>query len=712
MRRIQVTKVFRRTVDAKTTVVVNRGGARSTKSYSLAQLIIYRLTNEHNKSMLICRKTMPSLKITAYKTLVDLLKLYGYYKYCEHNRTTNTLVYTPTNSYILFSSIDDPEKIKSTEFNYIWMEEATDFTLNDYTILKLRLSAQNDLQNHMYLTFNPVSAFHWIKTEIVDKTDDVTEIVSTYRDNPFLSKQYVDLLLDMKEKDPNIWKIYGLGEWGVLDNIIYSNWSEVDKLPPPQRTIYGCDFGFVNPTAIVECRLTDDGIYLNEVLYKTGLTNLELIEYIKLNLPKGSIIYADSAEPARLAEMKRSGLNVLPADKGKNSVKDGIDFIKNKKLYIRSHSVNLLKEIRSYCYKTDRNNNSLEEPVKFNDHCFVAGTKVDTIDGEVNIENLQVGELVLTTGGYKKVLKKWDNGLQEVNDYLIGNNKITCTPGHEFITNLGKVPIGELNTQHTLFMKEGTRCQNKLNLMELPIEGIQIQKEGAIKFITGAPVTITNLDSGIYTGTNTYTIMEKFQKVTTCIIKMVIRLTMKLRISLRLKAVNTFHNIVKNTIRKIKTKLIDTWKGSDHLLRNGTAVRKGESGTPNMVRNPGVVGERLERSVKIVEMNSKPKHTPNNTVQTNASRQIEGSQELITKQEYASNVAKNSPSTDTQKLSAVQTGVPRSIGGTRKEMVYNITVEGKHEYFANNVLVGNCLDALRYAIYTHLGKAKKVGITI
>lgn len=365
MRKVSVTNIFDRNYNATKTIVVNRGGARSSKSHSIAQLIVQKLTAEYNKKILVTRKTMPSLKMTAYKLIIDLLKDYGYYQYCEHNRTDHILVYSPTNTFILFCGLDDPEKIKSTGWHYIWVEEATDFRYDDYMILKLRLSEPNDLMNHMYLSFNPIGSMHWVKKKVIDVETDLEEIVSTYLDNPFLPQQYIDLLLATKEQDKNYWKIYGEGQWGSLDHIIYNNWKEVDKYPTPERTIYGCDFGYTSPTAIVEIGIREEGMYLKELLYRSGLTNSDLIEWCKKELPEGALVYCDSAEPARIQEMKRAGLSARKSDK---SVKDGIDFVRRQKLHILSDSTNIIKEIQSYTYKTDSNTNVLEEPVKFNDH--------------------------------------------------------------------------------------------------------------------------------------------------------------------------------------------------------------------------------------------------------------------------------------------------------------------------------------------------------
>jgi phage terminase large subunit len=366
MRNVEVTNIFRKNYDAATSIIINRGGARSSKSYSIAQYLIYRLTNEQDCKQLISRKTMPALKITAYKLFIDMLKDYDYYRFCDHNKTDNILTYKPTNGFVLFSSIDNPEKIKSTEWNYIWMEEGNEFTYNDYMVLKLRLSAATESINQLIISLNPVDAFTWIKTEVVDKEEDCTEIISNYRDNPFLSQQYVDLLLSTK--DPYYRKVYIDGEWGVLENLIFTNWSEIDELPPAEKTVYGCDFGYTDPTAIVECRFTDTGVYVQELLYRSNMTNNDLIEWIKHNLNTNTVMYCDSSEPQRITELRRADINVRPAKKGPDSVRKSIDTIRAQQLYVSSSSVNLIKELRSYKWQEDKNNNPKSVPADGFDH--------------------------------------------------------------------------------------------------------------------------------------------------------------------------------------------------------------------------------------------------------------------------------------------------------------------------------------------------------
>lgn len=367
---IKVSKVFQKTFNAKTTTVINVGGARSGKSYAMAQLLIYKAVNEICQ-IAVTRKTMPALKMTALRLILTLLKEYNLFAPACFNKTEN--IYQMGPSRFQFFSLDDPEKIKSAEFNYIWMEEATEFTYQDYAVLLTRLSAPrtSDGKNQIFLTLNPTDINCWIYKKLFTQ-QDITVIKSTYKDNNFLQESYIKTLLSLKDYDLNAYKVFALGEWGASEKIIYKNWSLVDELPPnPTEIFYGLDFGFNNPTALVQVAVYDGKFYVKELLYQSGLTNTALIEKLKtlLSGQETKTIYADAAEPNRIAEIAASGLNIKPAQK---NVLNGIMSVKSDTFFVTKSSTNLIKELQTYSWKSDANGNILEEPVKFNDHLLDA----------------------------------------------------------------------------------------------------------------------------------------------------------------------------------------------------------------------------------------------------------------------------------------------------------------------------------------------------
>ena len=348
--------------------VVVYGGAGSGKSYTVAQfLIIEKLLNNRNKRLLVTRKYNPSLRVTTWRLIHEILEDLEI-PYSE-NKTEQALQ-LPRRNEIYFRGLDDAEKIKSSEFNYIWMEEATEFDYEDYLQLKLRLRRATNSVNQMFLTFNPVSG--WTQKQFFEQeNDDIAILHTTYLDNPFLDKEYTEMLELLKEQDEAYYQIYTLGRYAILKNKIYNNYQVVSRMPEMyDEIIYGVDFGFNNPSVILEIGLKDDNIYITKELYETHLTNEELIERLKSFVySKNAEIYADSAEPARIEEIARAGFNIYPA---KKDVKDGIDFLKRKMIYLNKDCVNTIKEIQMYKWKENKNGEILDEPVKFNDHAMDA----------------------------------------------------------------------------------------------------------------------------------------------------------------------------------------------------------------------------------------------------------------------------------------------------------------------------------------------------
>lgn len=375
VKNIAVTRVFHEAMAARTTTVCLRGGARSTKSYSVCnQLVTDRFFSCPGIQILVMRKTFPALRQSVYKQLVAYMKKIGLWQYVSENR--QTMDWTYGNSLIHFSSLDDPEKIKSTEWNIIIMEEATEFTYQDYTVCKTRLSSPTfkNVLNQIFLLFNPEDENCWIKTELIDKDDDCTELVSSYKDNPFLSEAYVKILENLQRTDDNHWRIYGLGEWGKLDALIFSNWRKIteQQIPLAGDIVYGLDFGFNNPSALLKIKIDSTEAYCQQKIYESGLTNTQLIAKMKEVIPYKERelypIYADNAEPDRIEEISAAGFWCVPCYKGK--VKESIDHVKRYRLHITEDSDETLKEIRSYSWRKDKNERTLEEPVAFNDHAM------------------------------------------------------------------------------------------------------------------------------------------------------------------------------------------------------------------------------------------------------------------------------------------------------------------------------------------------------
>ena len=349
--------------------MINKGGAGSSKSHSLCQMFIYRLTTRENYKLLITRKTLPALKISAYKLFIDLLKDYDYHQFCNHNKSERTLK-IGTN-FVHFTGIDDPEKIKSTEWNDIWMEEANEFTYDDYLTLQIRNRAAHHF-NQLFLSLNPVDENVWINSKVI-KQEDCDVIHSTYKDNPFLPDEAKKQIENLKNIDENYYKIYALGEWGgLIKGKIFEYQTFTDE-QECKWIAYGLDWGYSNdPTALVRVGYTSECLYLTEHIYETGLTNNDISTRLGLYLSKSDEIIADSAEPKSIEELFRDRWNIKPARKGKDSIQHGIDLMKRYKIKVHRNSVNLQKEFNQYKWAQNKNGDLLGKPIDLFNHCIDA----------------------------------------------------------------------------------------------------------------------------------------------------------------------------------------------------------------------------------------------------------------------------------------------------------------------------------------------------
>lgn len=278
-------------------------------------------------------------------------------------------------SNIMCIGMDDPEKLKSiTGVTSAFVEEATEISAEDAQQISLRIRGATDSYKQIIYCFNPISKLNWIYKRFFIKDDDLTVTThhSNYKSNKFLDDEYTIMLEDLVNQNKTAFDIYTRGIWGVLDSIIFDSYKTVKVLPTEGETVIGIDFGYNAPSGIVKIIYHDNQFYIDELLYQAKLTNTDLIEKMKqLNIKQYPIV-GDSAEPNRIEDIRRAGFNIRGADKRKNSVKDGIDYMKAQKLFITEASDNLLKELSGYTYKKDKDGNVLEEPVKWADHLIDA----------------------------------------------------------------------------------------------------------------------------------------------------------------------------------------------------------------------------------------------------------------------------------------------------------------------------------------------------
>ena len=347
------------------------GGAGSGKSVFVAQRMLVRAMKERGHKTLVVRKVAKTNRHSTFALITGIMRQWNIEQLFKVNKSDMEITCLNGNQ-IIFTGLDDVEKLKSiANITDIWVEEASEISHDDFKQLDLRLRGKTPYPLQITLTFNPISALLWHKAYFFDNPKDNTVILkTTYLDNKFLDDEYKQVINNLQHEDKTYYNIYGLGEWGVLGNLIYSNWEVVSDVPASfDEIIWGLDFGFNNPSALLKIGIKDGNLYLLDEMYKTGLTNQDLIKELRHRVPTNEAVYADSAEPARIEEIKRAGFRVYPAQK---DVADGLDFVKRQRLFIHKTCANVIKEIQGYKYKEDKDGNVLDEPVKFADHLMDA----------------------------------------------------------------------------------------------------------------------------------------------------------------------------------------------------------------------------------------------------------------------------------------------------------------------------------------------------
>ena len=370
-------KVFYEYYCNRSRYLVLYGGAGSGKSVFSAQKHVFRMLAEKNHKFLIVRKVARTMRNSVFAEILEVIEQWGLGKLFNVKKSDMEINCINGNK-MVFMGLDDVEKLKSiVGITGIWIEEASETSFEDFQQLDLRLRGHTNNYKQIVLTFNPVSALSWLKRHFFDTVQENTSILkTTYKDNKWLDEEYREVLRNLKDQDHVYYQVYALGEWGVLGNLVYNNWV-VDRSVPTEDSEYntilqGLDFGFNDPSAFIKVGVKDQDLYVYRELYEPGLTNTQLIERVADVAYLPSNIIADSSEPARIKEFRRAKLKVNAANKGKGSVKSGIDWVRRRKIFVHPSCDNFIKEIQGYKYREDKDGNVYEEPVDFNNHLMDA----------------------------------------------------------------------------------------------------------------------------------------------------------------------------------------------------------------------------------------------------------------------------------------------------------------------------------------------------
>jgi phage terminase, large subunit, PBSX family len=374
------------------------GGASSGKSHGVVQKVVLKslLNWRHPRKVLWLRKVDRTLKDSIFADVLDCLSRWQLLALCKVNNSDRTIT-LPNKAVFLFKGMDDPEKIKSIKgLSDVVMEEASEFTLDDFTQLTLRLREPKHKNRQLFVMFNPVSKVNWTYKQWFDPQAEIdTKRVavhhSTYKDNRFLDEENIRTIENLKKTNPAYYKIYTLGEFATLDKLVFPVFEKqrlhaTDLVDIP--SYFGLDFGFVNdPSAFIHVKVDQKNkrLYVLEEYTKKGLLNNEIARVIKQMGYSKEVITADAAEQKSIAELKRDGIErVRPAKKGPDSVIQGISFLQQYELVVDDRCVKLIEELENYTYQKDKATNEyINKPVDSYNHCIDAiRYAVEEINGQ------------------------------------------------------------------------------------------------------------------------------------------------------------------------------------------------------------------------------------------------------------------------------------------------------------------------------------------
>ena len=345
-----------------------QGGTSAGKTYAILPILIHIAASNPLTEISVVAESIPHLKRGAMKDFKKILA--ETQRWHESLWNASDFKYTfPNGSQIEFFSADNDAKLRGARRDWLYMNECNNMTFHSYTELASRT------KQGVYLDWNPTNTF-WFHNELLNDKD-VDFLTINYTDNEACPESALNFILKAKEKAEqgnafwqNWYKVYGLGEIGNLEGVIFNNWQQIDKIPVDAKLIgIGCDFGYTNdPTALIEVYTYNGRRYVNELMYRSGMLNSDIAKV----LPKGTIVYADSSEPKSIDEIKRYGIMIKGVTKGKDSIKYGIDVMQQQEYFVTSQSENLIKELRSYSWDKDKEGKKLNKPIEYFNHAIDA----------------------------------------------------------------------------------------------------------------------------------------------------------------------------------------------------------------------------------------------------------------------------------------------------------------------------------------------------
>ena len=351
----------------KKRIKIVQGGTSAGKTYGILPILIDRAAKTPNTEISVVSESIPHLRRGALRDFVKIMKSIN--RFVDDRFNKSLLKYEFANgSFIEFFSADDSSKLRGGRRSILYINECNSVSFESYNELSIRT------KNEVFLDYNPTAEF-WVQTELEDQ-EDAEKIILTYKDNEALDNGIISQIEKniKKAETSNYWKnwvrVYVDGEMGQLEGVVFSNWKQIDTTPEDARLIgIGIDFGYTNdPTSIIKVYKHNETRILNELTYQTGLLNSDIAKILPSNVP----CYADSAEPKSIADIQRYGITIKGVTKGRDSINYGIDVMQRENYLVTSNSTNLIKELRSYCWDTDKTGKRLNKPIDNFNHAIDA----------------------------------------------------------------------------------------------------------------------------------------------------------------------------------------------------------------------------------------------------------------------------------------------------------------------------------------------------
>jgi len=363
--KIKTTLVFEeliKTDNLNKRIVVAQGGARSGKTFNILIYWIQKLLQEEGKTLSIVRKTLPSLKNSVLKDLVQVLEMFGVYNPTHWHKQEG--YYQLGTNTINWFSVDEPQKLRGSKRQYLYCNEANELSIEDWNQLIFRT------EDKVICDLNPSELSCWVYD--LQNREDCYYFKTTYKDNPFIDENIKKELESLKDKDENLYRIYTLGERGIATTLVFTKFNTIEKIPIHAKLLgYGADFGYNDPTVLIAVYQNGDELYHKEVVYMRNSTIQDFIYKLgELKLERTDTIWCDSANPQAIEEMRREKYNAKPVNK--KSILHGIDLVKRHRNYIETTSKNILFEFQSYKWKTDKNGVLLDAPEDKDNHTIDA----------------------------------------------------------------------------------------------------------------------------------------------------------------------------------------------------------------------------------------------------------------------------------------------------------------------------------------------------